>query len=67
MDIEEALYALPNKVVDEVNVNVTLGYEYTRLGDSEVAFLNLQVSTTQWFTLKSSCSAASRSLVTYPG
>lgn len=26
-DIEDALYALPNKVVDKVNVNVTFGYE----------------------------------------
>lgn len=32
-DIEDALYALPNKVVDKVNVKVTFGYETRRNHD----------------------------------
>merc|ERR1712196_759987 len=34
-DIEKALQALPNKVVTNVNANVTLGYEF-RSGDNDV-------------------------------
>lgn len=46
-DIEEALYALPNKVVDHLGVNVTLGYEDRQIGAvGAVAFLNIELEMT---------------------
>ena len=48
-DIEEALYALPNKIVDHLVINATLGYESMEIGDvasADVAFLNLKVEMT---------------------
>lgn len=38
-DIEDALYALPNKVVDKVNVNVTFAYE-TRMSHDDTRGTN---------------------------
>merc|ERR1712164_106348 len=51
-DIEVALQALPNKVVTNVNANVTLGYEFRSADDSnglltweghDIAFLHVDV------------------------
>jgi len=48
-DIEDALYALPNKPVDHVEVNVNLGFEERQIGvgftesKDDVAFLNIEV------------------------
>jgi len=42
-DITVALKALPNKVITNVNVNTTLGYQEIQLTKKELAFLNIEV------------------------
>jgi len=42
-DITVALKALPNKVITNVNVNTTLGYQEIQLTQKELAFLNIEV------------------------
>jgi hypothetical protein len=44
-DIELALKGLPNKVVNNVNANVSFGYE-TRSGKDETAYVNIEVEFT---------------------
>jgi len=42
-DITVALKALPNKVITNVNVNTTLGYQTITMTEKELAFLNIEV------------------------
>ena len=42
-DLTVALKGLPNKVITNVNVNTTLGYQTIELTKKDIAFLNIEV------------------------